>query len=161
MKVIKRNGETELFDKIKIEIAIRKANYESDFSISEEDVLDVANKVEQHLRDGEPPTVENIQSLVVMELNKISPDLASDYQDYRELRTKIRHDGNTTDESIMSLVDGLNEEVQKENSNKDPILNSTQRDLIAGEVSKDITRRMILPRHIVKAHENGIIHEHK
>lgn len=157
MKVIKRDGTRIPFDITKIEIAIRKANYEKEFILPEEKIKAVAKTVSSSLKNDS--TVEDIQTLVVKELTKENKELAKTYANFMKEKTKER-EGNTTDKSIMDLVEGLNEEVQTENSNKDPVLNSTQRDLIAGEVSKDLARRKMYPRHLIKAHDEAFLHLH-
>ena len=163
MKLIKRNGSEVLFDKKKISAAIRKANeaVESDDRITEGDIVSVTDKVESIcLAMSRSVGVEEVQDLVERELMKLGAfTLAKAYITYRFRREIIRR-ANTTDDKIMSLIECNNEEVKQENSNKNPTVNSVQRDYMAGEVSKDITRRILLPEVIVKAHEEGLIHFH-
>lgn len=163
MYIFKRSGEKVSFDGTKIEIAIRKANAEVSEKdrLNSEGISELVDDVYNFVANGSMDSVEEIQDFIVVWLGEWNYHALHDvYSAYREERERIRNSSNTTDNSILDLIGGLNEEVQKENSNKDPVLNSTQRDLIAGEVSKDITRRKKLPRHIVKAHDDGIIHFH-
>ena len=163
MKLIKRNGSEVIFDREKISTAVRKANeaVAEDHRISEQDVENIALEVERLcLTMVRSAGVEEIQDLVEKEIMKLGAfDLAKAYITYRYKRELIRK-SNTTDEKIISLIECNNEEVKQENANKNPTVNSVQRDYMAGEVSKDITRRILLPETIVKAHEEGIIHFH-
>ena len=163
MKLIKRNGSEVIFDREKIAIAVAKANEAVDeqYRISNEDVENIALEVERMcLTMVRSAGVEEIQDLVEKELMKLGAfDLAKAYITYRYKRALIRK-SNTTDDKIMSLIECNNEEVKQENANKNPTVNSVQRDYMAGEVSKDITRRLLLPETIVKAHEEGLIHFH-
>ena len=163
MKLIKRNGSEVIFDREKIAIAVRKANeaVAEDHRISEQDVENIALEVERLcLTMVRSAGVEEIQDLVEKEIMKLGAfDLAKAYITYRYKRELIRK-SNTTDEKIISLIECNNEEVKQENANKNPTVNSVQRDYMAGEVSKDITRRILLPEAIVKAHEEGLIHFH-
>ena len=163
MKLIKRNGSEVIFDRDKIAVAVRKANeaVAEDHRISEEDIENIALEVERLcLTMVRSAGVEEIQDLVEKELMKLGAfDLAKAYITYRYKRALIRK-SNTTDEKIISLIECNNEEVKQENANKNPTVNSVQRDYMAGEVSKDITRRILLPEAIVKAHEEGLIHFH-
>ena len=163
MKLIKRNGSEVIFDREKIATAVRKANeaVAEDHRISEQDVENIALEVERLcLTMVRSAGVEEIQDLVEKEIMKLGAfDLAKAYITYRYRRELIRK-SNTTDEKIISLIECNNEEVKQENANKNPTVNSVQRDYMAGEVSKDITRRILLPEAIVKAHEEGIIHFH-
>ena len=163
MKLIKRNGSEVIFDREKIASAVRKANraVEESQRISEEDIENIALEVERLcLTMVRSAGVEEIQDLVEKELMKLGAfDLAKAYITYRYKRELIRR-SNTTDDKIMSLIECNNEEVKQENANKNPTVNSVQRDYMAGEVSKDITKRILLPEEIVKAHEEGIIHFH-
>ena len=163
MKLIKRNGSEVIFDREKIAIAVAKANEAVDeqYRISNEDVENIALEVERMcLTMVRSAGVEEIQDLVEKELMKLGAfDLAKAYITYRYKRALIRK-SNTTDDKIMSLIECNNEEVKQENANKNPTVNSVQRDYMAGEVSKDITRRLLLPEAIVKAHEEGLIHFH-
>ena len=163
MKLSKRNGSEVIFDREKIATAVRKANeaVAEDHRISEQDVENIALEVERLcLTMVRSAGVEEIQDLVEKEIMKLGAfDLAKAYITYRYKRELIRK-SNTTDEKIISLIECNNEEVKQENANKNPTVNSVQRDYMAGEVSKDITRRILLPENIVKAHEEGLIHFH-
>ena len=163
MKLIKRNGSEVIFDREKISVAVTKANEAVDESkrISDEDIENIALEVERLcLTMVRSAGVEEIQDLVEKEIMKLGAfDLAKAYITYRYKRELIRK-SNTTDDKIMSLIECNNEEVKQENANKNPTVNSVQRDYMAGEVSKDITRRILLPEVIVKAHEEGLIHFH-
>ncbi len=163
MKIIKRNGEEAVFDEDKIVNAIRKANnevFEGD-KLSEEEIKQIADIVtEKGLGMIRALNVEEIQDFVeneIMAHGKFA--LARKYITYRYSRALARKT-NTTDDRILSLIECNNEEVKQENSNKNPTVNSVQRDYMAGEVSKDITNRILLPPDIVRAHEEGIIHFH-
>ena len=163
MKLIKRNGSEVIFDREKITVAVTKANEAVDEKqrISQEDIENIALEVERLcLTMVRSAGVEEIQDLVEKEIMKLGAfDLAKAYITYRYKRALIRK-SNTTDDKIMSLIECNNEEVKQENANKNPTVNSVQRDYMAGEVSKDITRRILLPEVIVKAHEEGLIHFH-
>lgn len=163
MKIIKRSGAEASFDLSKIIIAIQKANKsvkEAD-RMAESDILEIANKVEQDcLALKRSPNVEEIQDMVENELmDREVFSVARNYITYRYRRALVRK-SNSTDEQILSLLECNNEEAKQENSNKNPTVNSVQRDYMAGEVSKDITRRFLLPEDVVEAHEKGIIHFH-
>ena len=163
MKIIKRSGAEEDFNPKKIEIAVKKANESvvpsarmSDIQIKRiaEDVESAALNVNRSL------SVEEIQDMVEDQImNQRAFDVARRYITYRYQRALVRK-ANTTDEQILSLIECNNEEVKQENSNKNPTVNSVQRDYMAGEVSKDITKRLLLDSDIVEAHEQGIIHFH-
>ncbi len=163
MKIIKRSGEEVDYDAAKIENAIIKANN----SVADSERMDpltiriIVNAVTLECEYlGRAPSVEEIQDMVenhIMRQNAFN--VARNYITYRYKRAVIRK-SNTTDQQILSLIDCVNEEVKQENSNKNPVVNSVQRDYMAGEVSKDITKRFLLPQKIVEAHENGIIHFH-
>ena len=160
MKVIKRDGSTVSFDRSKIENAIRKANgaVEEQERIEEEKIVEIAGYIESRKRPR--LLVEDIQDMVehkLMEAGKF--DLAKAYIIYRYSRALVRK-ANTTDDSILSLIRNSNKDVMEENSNKNAAMAATQRDLIAGEVSKDLTKRILLPEKISKAHEEGAIHFH-
>lgn len=160
MKVIKRDGSTMEFDPMKIVAAIKKANLavEEDERLDEPSIEAIADFIKSKNRSR--LLVEDIQDLVehqIMSLGKFN--LAKAYIIYRYNRALVRK-SNTTDESILSLIRNSNKEVMEENSNKNAVMASTQRDLIAGEVSKDLTRRLILPEKISKAHDAGILHFH-
>lgn len=163
MKIIKRNGQEMLFDKTKIEHAVARANDEMDdfAKISEETIAHLAEDVEKECKHmGRSVSVEEIQDMVenrLMAMNQFA--LARKYITYRFSRALARK-ANTTDAHILSLIECNNEEVKQENSNKNPTVNSVQRDYMAGEVSKDLTRRVLLPEDIVRAHDEGIIHFH-
>ena len=163
MKVIKRDGSEASFNKLKIRAAIMHAMDEvpEDSKIPTEAVDDIVTDITDRCTElGHTPSVEEIQDLVEADLVDYGAyDLAKQYIIYRYNRAIVRQ-GNTTDARILSLLDRKNEEIIQENSNKNSVLNSTQRDYIAGEVSKDLTKRMLLPPDIVKAHEEGIIHFH-
>lgn len=163
MKIIKRNGKEVQFDELKITAAIEKANNEvvETERLTSEEIDNMTNNVKYQCEKMKRAlSVEEIQNLVedeIMKLNAFS--VARKYITYRYKRALVRK-ANTTDEQILSLIECDNEEVKQENSNKNPTVNSVQRDYMAGEVSKDITKRLLLPDDIVKAHEEGIIHFH-
>ena len=163
MKLIKRNGSEVIFDREKIVVAVTKANeaVSEKCRISSEDIENIALEVERIcLTMVRSAGVEEIQDLVEKEIMKLGAfDLAKAYITYRYKRELVRR-SNTTDDKIMSLIECNNEEVKQENANKNPTVNSVQRDYMAGEVSKDITKRLLLPPDIVKAHEEGKIHFH-
>ena len=162
MKIIKRNGAEEVFDISKIINAVLKANNAADKGrISDEEIQDIADYVEYKCNKmNRAVSVEEIQDMVENQLMaKGAFELARRYVRYRYTRSLIRK-SNTTDNKILSLIECVNEEVKQENSNKNPTVNSVQRDYMAGEVSRDITKRLLLPQDIVEAHENGIIHFH-
>ena len=160
MKVIKRDGTTVDFDSSKIVVAIRKANAVVDPQdrIEEYKILEIAKNVQS--RNRMRLLVEDIQDIVehsLMDAGKF--ELAKQYIIYRYKRALVRK-ANTTDESILSLIRNSNKDVMEENSNKNAVMAATQRDLIAGEVSKDLTRRIILPEKISAAHDEGVLHFH-
>ena len=163
MVIIKRSGEEDLFDRSKIENAIAKANtsVEEWERASAKDRELIARRVEEIAETaGHPMGVEDIQDAVIQEIMKVGLfKLATNYTVYRYKR-EIARKSNTTDEQILSLIERDNEEVKQENSNKNPTINSVQRDYMAGEVSKDLTKRFLLPPDIVQAHEEGLIHFH-
>ncbi len=163
MKIIKRSGKEVVFDIDKIILAIKKANNEVSEAerLSEETIIDIAKSVEDAcLSYNRAPGVEEIQDLVENRLMALKAyNIARKYITYRYRRNLVRQ-SNTTDDQIMTLIECNNEEVKQENSNKNPTVNSVQRDYMAGEVSKDITKRILLPRDIVEAHEAGLIHFH-
>ena len=162
-RVIKRNGEEVSFDLSKIISAISKANREVDpiHRMNEYQIMAIAEKIAQQTEEAmHAVNVEDIQNMVetgIMEMRGY--EVAQKYVRYRYKRELTRK-SNTTDNGILALIEHLNEEVKQENSNKNPVINSTQRDYMAGEVSKDLTMRVLLPEEIVKAHEAGIIHFH-
>ena len=163
MKIIKRNGAEETFNEEKILVAITKANQ----SVPEEDRmtdLQIKRITESVVIACESlsraPSVEEIQDLVEKKIMAHGAfEVAKSYITYRYTRSLIRK-SNTTDDKILSLIECNNEEAKQENSNKNPVVNSTQRDYMAGEVSRDITNRILLPKEIVDAHNEGIIHFH-
>ncbi len=161
--VIKRNGEEVSFDLDKIVNAIRAANREVDklHQMNEYQVMAIADTIAQKVQEMRHAVhVEDIQDMVetgIMEMRGY--EVAQKYVRYRYKRELTRK-SNTTDNGILALIEHLNEEVNQENSNKNPVINSTQRDYMAGEVSKDLSRRVLLPEEVVQAHEEGIIHFH-
>lgn len=160
MKVIKRDGREAAYDRNKIVVAIQKANDEVEpvDQISDEKIESIIASIEN--RGYETMHVEAIQDIIEQKLMAEKKyTLAKTYIIYRYSRELVRK-ANTTDDSIMSLIKNSNKDVMEENSNKNATIASTQRDLIAGEVSKDLTRRLLLPEKISKAHENGILHFH-
>lgn len=162
MKIIKRNGSEETFDTSKIFNAVAKANKACEKgAISNEEIEDIADYVEYKCNKmNRAVSVEEIQDMVENQLMaKGAFELARRYVRYRYTRSLIRK-SNTTDNKILSLIECANEEVKQENSNKNPTVNSVQRDYMAGEVSRDITKRLLLPQDIVDAHDQGIIHFH-
>ena len=163
MKVIKRNGTEVVFDITKIILAITKANESVDESIrmTPMQIQRIAESVEfACLKMNRSPTVEEIQDYVEHQIMAHGAyEIAKNYITYRYTRSLVRK-SNTTDEKILSLIECCNEEAKQENSNKNPVVNSTQRDYMAGEVSRDITERILLPLDIVEAHREGLIHFH-
>ena len=163
MKIIKRSGQEAVFDEEKIINAVRKANKEVNevSRISEEDIKALADSVtDECAHMGRSVNVEEIQDMVEDRLmDRKAFVLARKYITYRYSRALVRK-ANTTDAQILTLIECNNEEVKQENSNKNPTVNSVQRDYMAGEVSKDLTRRLLLPEDIVAAHDQGIIHFH-
>ena len=162
MKIIKRNGSEEIFNIEKIVNAISKANEaEHQHDLTKEQIKDIAEYVEYKCNKmGRAVSVEEIQDMVENQImSKGAFDLARRYVKYRYTRYLVRK-ANTTDNKILSLIECNNEEVKQENSNKNPTVNSVQRDYMAGEVSRDITNRILLPPDIVDAHKKGIIHFH-
>ena len=163
MKIIKRDGSEENFDRVKIKNAIRKANEDTEGTpeLSERQIDYISLVIEDHCNEvGRAFSVEEIQELVETHIIlQGAPETAKRYIRYRFTRNLARV-ANTTDNQILSLIECNNEEVKQENANKNPTVNSVQRDYMAGEVSKDLTRRILLPEEIVKAHEEGIIHFH-
>jgi ribonucleoside-triphosphate reductase (formate) len=160
MKVVKRDGRIAAYDSNKILIAIQKANDEVEGSekITEDKIEYIVRSIENMKNDT--MMVEDIQDIIEQKLMAEKKFiLAKTYIIYRYERELVRK-ANTTDDSIMSLIKNSNKEVMEENSNKNAVIASTQRDLIAGEVSKDLTKRMLLPEKISKAHEEGILHFH-
>ena len=163
MKIIKRNGSEAAFDIAKIIVAISKANDTVDESIrmTPIQIQRIAESVVLSCEQlGRSPSVEEVQDLVEKQIMAHGAfEVAKNYITYRYTRALVRQ-SNTTDDKILSLIECNNEEAKQENSNKNPVVNSTQRDYMAGEVSRDITNRILLPRDIVEAHNEGIIHFH-
>ena len=162
MKVIKRSGEEVEFDLGKIVTAITKAAdaTENDW-IPDEEIQDMAQKIQERC-ENTPHTVsveeinDNVEDMLMYAKHYA---IAKNFITYRYTRTLARKK-NTTDDAILSLLEQANEEAKQENSNKNPVINSTQRDYMAGEVSKDLTMRVLLPQEIADAHKEGIIHFH-
>lgn len=163
MNVIKRNGSEVIFDKVKIENAIIKANnsVEEAVRLTPVQIKRITDSVIISCEDlGRSPAVEEIQDMVEEHIMQHGAyEVAKAYITYRYTRSLVRQ-SNTTDDKILSLIELNNEEAKQENSNKNPIINSTQRDYMAGEVSKDLTKRILLPEEISAAHDAGIIHFH-
>ena len=163
MKIIKRNGAEENFDISKIIMAVTKANaaVEECDRMTPRQIQRIAESVELACQElGRSAAVEEIQDMVEKQIMAHGAfEVAKAYITYRYTRSLVRR-ANTTDDRILSLIECNNEEAKQENSNKNPIVNSTQRDYMAGEVSRDITSRLLLPKDIVEAHEEGIIHFH-
>lgn len=163
MKVIKRNGSEVVFDIDKIIAAITKANesVEEAIRMTPAQIQRIAQSVELYCNSmNRSPSVEEIQDQVEVQIMAHGAfEVAKHYITYRYVRSLVRR-SNTTDEKILSLIECCNEEAKQENANKNPVVNSTQRDYMAGEVSRDITERILLPDDIVEAHQEGIIHFH-
>ena len=163
MRVIKRNGAEVEFDIVKIIAAVTKANAATEESarMTPRQIQRIAESVELACQGlGRAPTVEEIQDFVEHQIMAHGAfEVAKRYITYRYTRSLVRK-SNTTDDKILTLIECNNEEAKQENSNKNPVVNSTQRDYMAGEVSRDLTNRILLPEDIVKAHEEGIIHFH-
>ena len=163
MKIIKRNGTEAVFDSGKIRSAVLRANacVEEADRISEDELRQIADQVTDYCRHlDRMPDVEEVQDQVERQLMVRGHfELCKHYITYRYTRALVRQ-SNTTDDRILSLIDCSNEEAKQENANKNPVINSTQRDYMAGEVSRDLTERLLLPEDIVKAHEEGLIHFH-
>ena len=163
MKIIKRNGAEEVFDPKKIEAAITKANEAAEESVRMTPLQ--IKRITEHVQIaceelGRSPAVEEIQDLVEKSIMAHGAfEVAKTYITYRYTRSLMRQ-SNTTDDRILSLIECNNEEVKQENANKNPTINAVQRDYMAGEISKDITNRILLPKEIVDAHNAGIIHFH-
>ena len=163
MKIIKRNGAEEVFDAAKIEAAITKANAAAEESVRMTPLQ--IKRITEHVQIaceemGRSPAVEEIQDLVEKSIMAHGAfEVAKTYITYRYTRSLMRQ-SNTTDDRILSLIECNNEEVKQENANKNPTINAVQRDYMAGEISKDITNRILLPKEIVDAHNAGIIHFH-
>ena len=163
-RVIKRNGQEVPFEIEKIKKAISGANEEVDGSdkISEISLNEIVDEIEKECEKiPHALNVESIQDIVeeaIMDEGYF--EVARKYVRYRYRRELVRKN-NSTDDTILSLIDSTNEEIKQENSNKNPVINSTQRDYVAGEVSKDISRRLLLPQDVIDADDAGIIHFHK
>ena len=163
MKIIKRNGSEAVFDITKIISAITKANkvVPEAQRLTKQQIIEISDHVQEvcYAR-GHAMNVEEIQDIVEDAIMATGAyEVARKYITYRYVQS-LKRTHNTTDDKILSLIECNNEEVKQENSNKNPTVNSVQRDYMAGEVSKDLTMRMLLPPEIVKAHEEGIIHFH-
>ena len=163
MKIIKRDGREAPFDREKIRRAIDAANADMPEAdrLQETTVGFIAGRIERQCEGlGRAVNVEEVQDMIEDELLASDhPRLMRHFSDYRFKRELVRK-ANTTDGRILALIERNNEEARQENANKNPIINSTQRDYIAGEVSRDLTRRLLLPEDVVKAHDEGIIHFH-
>ena len=163
MKIIKRSGQEVVFDKDKIIAAVFKANKEVPVvaRLSDGEIYSIADSVAEECESMvRSAHVEEVQDMVENHLMESKAYvLARKYITYRYTRELVRK-SNTTDAQILSLIECNNEEVKQENSNKNPTVNSVQRDYMAGEVSKDLTRRILLPDDIVAAHDQGLIHFH-
>ena len=163
MKIIKRNGSEAVFNPEKIYFAVEKANsaVNEEDRIEKKDIETITQRVTERCESlSRPSSVEEVQDMVEREIMALGAfTLAKTYITYRYNRALVRK-ANTTDDRIMSLIDCTNEEIKQENANKNSTVNSVQRDYMAGEVSKDITGRFLLPADIVKAHEDGILHFH-
>ncbi len=163
MKIIKRNGSEVIFDAAKIETAITKANQtvEESVALTPLQIKRITEHVQISCEEmGRSPSVEEIQDLVERSIMAHGAyEVAKSYITYRYTRSLLRQ-SNTTDDRILTLIESNNEEVKQENANKNPTINAVQRDYMAGEVSKDITNRILLPKEIVDAHNAGIIHFH-
>ena len=163
MKIIKRNGSEATFDLMKIISAVTRANnvVEDEDRLTPMQIRRIAESVELACQSmNRALNVEEIQDLVEHQIMAHGAyEVAKKYITYRYTRTLVRK-SNTTDDKILSLIESNNEEVKQENSNKNPTVNSVQRDYMAGEVSKDLSKRLLLPQDVVEAHEAGIIHFH-
>jgi len=163
MKIIKRSGEEQVFDINKIVNAVKKANLSVDekLRLTDEQIDEIAKNVEAHCKKTRrTETVEEVQDLVENQIMKQGAfQVARNYITYRYQRALARKN-NSTDKQILSLIDCNNEEVKQENSNKNPTINSVQRDYMAGEVSKDLCERFLVPEEVWKAHKEGLIHFH-
>ncbi len=163
MKIVKRSGEEAIFDAEKIVVAITKANQTVDFknALSAAQIEEIANYILSVCKAlARPLSVEEIQDMVETQImSKGAFEVAKKYITYRYTRALVRQ-ANSTDKQILSLIECNNEEIKQENSNKNPTVNSVQRDYMAGEVSKDVASRLLLPREVVEAHESGLIHFH-
>ena len=161
LKVIKRDGTLNDFDKNKIKVAIEKAMNSGSGIFVENQAEAIAEMIEDiALAQNEPLTIKEIEEMVYYELiNRGNPATAREYESYKSVQA-YKREHNTIDKEILGLLDRTNLDVMEENSNKNAVIASTQRDLIAGEVSKDIAKRKMLPIDLVEAHESGAIHIH-
>lgn len=160
MRVIKRNGDVEDFNRIKVCMAISKAMKYVSGDLDVDCITVISKRIEEQCIEGTIQTVREIEDKVFyMLIEHGYESVAKEYEGYRAIQA-FKNKSNTTDDSILGLIRNTNIAVMNENSNKNAKINSTQRDLIAGEVSKDIVRRKLLPSHIVQAHDNGMIHLH-
>lgn len=161
LKVIKRDGSIVDFDATKIEKAILKAMKYGSGIIKKDLAKDIAYSIEEiFIEDDIPPTVYQIEDTIYFALLEADEELtAKSYEGYKSVQA-FKRESNTTDDSIMGLINRVNEEVMNENSNKNGKILPTQRDLVAGEISKDIARRKLIPTHIVQAHDDGVLHYH-
>lgn len=162
MKIIKRNGQTTTFNKTKIKDAVVKAMKNGSGILLEDIAERISIDAFEHFNNtGKTPTIYDVENYVYDRLVHYGQHLtAKFYEGYRAV-SEFKRNSNTTDDSILELLNRTNEDVMNENSNKNASVAATQRDLIAGEVSKDISRRKLIPTHIVQAHDEGIIHWHK
>lgn len=161
LNIIKRDGSIVEFNKEKIENAILKAMKYGSGIYEEKIAKKIANEIEgYYVGKDTTPSVYQVEEIVYIKLIDYKMELtAKAYEGYRAVQS-FKREVNTTDESVLGLLDRSNEEVINENSNKDGLLAATQRDLIAGEISKDIARRKLIPSHIVQAHDEGVLHYH-
>lgn len=161
MNLIKRNGQTVPFNKTKIKQAIVKAMRNGSGIYLPDIARLIANDAEKYFKKkGETPTISQVEKYVYQRLIHYGQDLtARAYEEFRAVQA-FKRETNTTDSSVLGLVRGTNKETMNENSNKNARVASTQRDLIAGEISKDLARRKLIPAHIVQAHDTGAIHYH-
>ena len=161
MQVIKRDGSTVNFDKMKIREAVCKSMKNGSGIYLPDIARLIANDAEKYFsKEDETPTIYKIESYVYDRLVHYGQSVtAQAYEGYRAVQ-EFKRNTNTTDDSILSLINKTNDDVMKENSNKNASIAATQRDLIAGEVSKDISRRRLIPAHMVQAHDEGTIHWH-
>ena len=160
MRVIKRDCSEVEFDKMKISSAILKAMKNGSGIVKPKIADEIANEIEEECKDKDEVSISDIESMVYDKLiTKKQRLTAKAYEGYRAVQ-EFKRNTNTTDDSILSLINKTNDDVMKENSNKNASIAATQRDLIAGEVSKDISRRRLIPAHMVQAHDEGTIHWH-
>ena len=161
MNIVKRNGNIVKFDKTKIREAVVKAMKNGSGIYLPDIAKLIASDCEKHFRNDEHITILKVEQFVYDRLVHYGQLVtAKSYESYRAVQ-EFKRNSNTTDESILNLLNRTNKDVMNENSNKNASVNATQRDLIAGEVSKDISRRKLIPTHIVQAHDEGTIHWHK